>query len=238
MSDKTSRKQSSERTPAPTSHETLNKAAGEYVGCLVERAEWIGQELSHCLSSSYPPNATLANGYCQALRRQLRPITPEVGQFDAAPLAEYGVEPISLLSALSRSVLGEDFPRSTSWLWRLLAELPADVWTSGEPPTESTVNDWHKATEMLRGCLRSGVLASTEQSAGADGSPQAETKAIFGIRRKWLVKHRNSIALWIGGLMILLFGLAGLLVPSQRELLWGVGACGIFLVVYGKLFKE
>jgi hypothetical protein len=72
---------------------------------------------------------------------------------DVNALAGYGVEPISLMSALSRSVLGHDFPRATDWLWRLLEALPADLWTGRKPPTEGIVQDWRTATEMLRGCL-------------------------------------------------------------------------------------
>jgi len=72
---------------------------------------------------------------------------------DVNALAGYGVEPISLMSAVSRSVLGHDFPRATDWLWRLLEALPADLWTGRKPPTEGIVQDWRTATEMLRGCL-------------------------------------------------------------------------------------
>lgn len=199
------RKPSNQQPHKPTGIETLNEATRRYLYTVVEHADWIGRELGLCLSPSYRPDAVLADNYCKSLRWRLLPTVRAEGQcgvgfvdgcyrvlrpgrgqrgqaalqpgeqIDMEALAGYGVEPISLLSALSRSVLGEDFPRATSWLCRLLDQLPADVWTKdGQPPTASLVEDWRKATEMVRGCLASRLAAPPAAKAETKEQPWAD----------------------------------------------------------------
>ena len=193
------RKPSNQQPHKPTGIETLNEATRRYLCTVLEHADWIGRELGLCLSASYRPDAVLADGYCKALRWRLRPTVRAdrqigVGQVDGVhkvmrlgqgqqglvlqageqidmdALAGYGVEPISFLSMLSRSGLGEDFPRATSWLCRLLDQLPADVWTKeGQPPAASIVEDWRKATEMLHGCLASRLAGMPDDFADVEG---------------------------------------------------------------------
>ena len=192
-----SRPEKKSQTPAPIGNEALYEATRQYLRRVLEDAEWIGDELEHCRSPYYrPPDAVLADQYCKKIRWQLRPTVQADGQIgvgqvegvykvirlgrgqqglgfqagekiDMDALAGYGVEPISLLSMLSRSGLGENFPRATNWLWRLLEALPADLWRSGKPPAESIVRDWPKATEMLRGCLER-MPAGTTPDVKAD----------------------------------------------------------------------
>ena len=161
-----------QNAPAPTGIVALKEAARRWLCVVLEHAGWIGRELGLCLSPSYRPDAVLADGYCKALRWRLRPTVHVAGQIDMNALAGYGVKPISLMSALSRSGLGEDFPKATRWLWRLLEELPADVWTNGQPPTARLVGDWWKATDMLRGCLASTWAWMDDDFSDVEGLPE------------------------------------------------------------------
>lgn len=172
MAAHNARKPLNQNAPAPTGIATLKEAARRWLCVVLEHAGWIGRELGLCLSLSYRPDAGLAEGYCIALRWRLRPTVPVAGQIDMNALAGYGVKPISLMSALSRSGLGEDFPRATRWLWRLLEELPADVWTNGQPPTARLVGDWWKATDMLRGCLASTWAWMDDDFSDVEGLPE------------------------------------------------------------------
>jgi len=162
MSGPDARKPLNQQASALKDIETLNEATRRYVGRLVEYAGWIGRELDLCQSPNYRvPNPFLAENYCHSLRNQLRPTLTKLVPWPKdflVDLTGFGVPPTSLLSMLDRSGLGEDFPRATNWLWNLLDQLPADVWTSGKPPPASLVDEWKKATEMLRGCLAS-ILA-------------------------------------------------------------------------------
>ena len=156
----------------------LYNAVEEYLRQLLGSAEEIGRELECCMSSTYQSNRSLAIGYCRALQWQLRPVV-RIGQIDLDVLAGYGVAPASLLSMLSRGILGEDFPRATRWLWSLLDDLPEGIWAGKERPTESLLGGWQKATELLRGCLESNLPRSRQQCGIELPKPElsAETAA-------------------------------------------------------------
>lgn len=209
----------------------LNEAAREYLRKVLENAEWIDSELKLCLSLHYrPPSAVLADGYCRALQYYLRPVVQADGalgvrqvdgvykvmrlrrgqqvlgfqlgeKIDMDALAGYGVEPLSLLSMLSRTGLGEDFPRATNWLWKLLEDLPADLWRSGKPPAESIVRDWPMATEMLRGCLE----------RMPDGTkPDVKSDLTSGGKQSFY--HRNKDKIWVGVILTLAAAIIGTVV--------------------------
>ena len=133
----------------------LQEAVTGYLERLVEHSEWIGEELASCRLKSYRPDRTLAEGYCRALEGWLRPAVGKAGKPDIEALKGFGVSPVSLMSCLSRNVLGDDFRRATRWLWGLLSDLPDGIWTGQKSPEPETVEQWNEAAGMLRGCLES-----------------------------------------------------------------------------------
>ncbi len=165
------------------------EAVAAYVERMLECAEWIGQELELSLTPSFQPSAVLGEGYCKTLRWLLRPVAQVPGAVDLDALAGYGVAPATLLSGLSRAVLGEDFPRAVRWLWSLLDGLPAGLWRGKERPGGQLVRDWKKATRLLRRCHRVAGPAGAEIQAGNDGAARDRQRNV----EEWVANLAGAV---------------------------------------------
>ena len=181
MTAHNARKPLNQNSPAPTGIVALKEAARRWLCVVLEHAGWIGRELGLCLSPSYRPEAMLAKMTCQALKHVLRPIVGVPGPLDLNALRGFGVAPVSLLSGLSRSTLGEDFPRAVRWLWSMLERLPSDDlvdraglddWVDRDWLDSSLVGDWWKAIDMLRGCLASTWAWMDDDFSDVEGLPE------------------------------------------------------------------
>ena len=142
-----------------TNEPKLLDAVEDCLRRMLQHAEWIGKVLERCLSETYRPNAAQAKHYCKALRWRLNPVARSADRTDLDALKGFGVPSVSLRSALSPGVLGEDFPEAVEWLWQLLDCLPKGIWAGKARPTPELVKDWKQATAMLRGCLDSELPA-------------------------------------------------------------------------------